>query len=158
MNKNYWKIIFAIYIVMLINFVVVKFNGNVYDTVNTIQMNIMRSTQGGTNYNFVPFKTIETYLSDLSFGVAFVNIVGNIIPFIPMGFLIPMVFRSQRKIIKTMFTCLLLITSIECIQFFAYLGSFDIDDILLDIISCVLGFCVSKCTREYINELPLFGR
>ena len=129
---------------MVINFVVVKFYGNIYHTVNTIQMNIMRRTQGGSNYNFVPFQTIETYLSDLSFGVAFVNIVGNVIPFIPMGFLIPMVFRSQRKIIKTMFTCLLLIVSIECIQYFAYLGSFDIDDILLNIISCFLGFLLFK--------------
>ena len=109
MNKNYWKIIFVIYILMVINFVVVKFNGNIYHTISTIQMNIMRRTHGGSNYNLVPFQTIETYLSDLSFGVAFVNIVGNIIPFIPMGFLIPMVFRSQRKIIKTTFTCLLLI-------------------------------------------------
>ena len=140
---------------MVINFVVVKFNGNIYHTMNTIQMNIMRRAQGDLNYNLVPFQTIETYLSDLGFGVAFVNILGNIIPFIPMGFLIPIAFRSQRKIIQTMFTCLLLIVSIEFIQFYSYLGSFDIDDIILNIFSCLLGFLLFKvCKRVYkVNKL-----
>ena len=140
---------------MVINFVVVKFNGNIYHTINTVQMNIMRRAQGGSNYNLVPFQTIETYLSDLSFGVAFVNIVGNIIPFIPMGFLLPMVFQSQRKIFKTMFTCLLLIISIECIQFFAYLGSFDIDDIILNMISCFSGFLLFKAYKEVYKKHAL---
>ncbi|ARF13988.1 VanZ family protein [Sporosarcina ureae] len=140
MNKNHWKIIFGIYIVLVINFVVVKFNGNIYNTINTVQMNIMRSAEGGSNYNLIPFQTVSIYLADLSFGVALVNIVGNIIPFIPMGFLIPLAFRSQRRMIKTMFTCFLLIVSIESIQFFAYLGSFDVDDIILNMISCFLGF------------------
>ena len=140
MRKSYWKIIFGIYIVLVINFVVVKFNGNINHTINTVQMNIMRRAEGGSNYNLIPFQTVRMYLTDLSFGVAFLNILGNIIPFIPMGFLIPMAFSSQRRMIKTMFTCFLLILSIECIQFFAYLGSFDVDDIILNTISCFFGF------------------
>ena len=140
MRKSYWKIIFGIYIVLVINFVVVKFNGNINHTINTVQMNVMRRAEGGSNYNLIPFQTVRMYLTDLSFGVAFLNILGNIIPFIPMGFLIPMAFSSQRRMIKTMFTCFLLILSIECIQFFAYLGSFDVDDIILNMISCFLGF------------------
>lgn len=140
MRKSYWKIIFGIYIVLVINFVVVKFNGNINHTINTVQMNIMRRAEGGSNYNLIPFQTFRMYLTDLSFGVASLNILGNIIPFIPMGFLIPKAFSSQRRMIKTMFTCFLLILSIECIQFFAYLGSFDVDDIILNTISCFLGF------------------
>ncbi|PIC84907.1 hypothetical protein CSV72_16415 [Sporosarcina sp. P20a] len=140
MRKSYWKIIFGIYIVLVINFVVVKFNGNINHTINTVLMNIMRRAEGGSNYNLIPFQTVRMYLTDLSFGVAFLNILGNIIPFIPMGFLIPKAFSSQRRMIKTMFTCFLLILSIECIQFFAYLGSFDVDDIILNTISCFLGF------------------
>ncbi|PID04496.1 MULTISPECIES: VanZ family protein [unclassified Sporosarcina] len=140
LRKSYWKIIFGIYIVLLINFVVVKFNGNINHTINTVQMNIMRRAEGGSNYNLIPFQTVRMYLTDLSFSVAILNILGNIIPFIPMGFLIPMAFSSQRRMIKTMFTCFLLILSIECIQFFAYLGSFDVDDIILNTISCFLGF------------------
>lgn len=153
LNKNQWKIIFGIYIVLVINFVVVKFNGNIYNTINTVQMNIMRRAEGGSNYNLIPFQTVSIYLADLSFGVALVNIVGNIIPFIPMGFLIPLAFRSQRRMIKTMFTCFLLIVSIESIQFFAYLGSFDVDDIILNMISCFLGFlffsAYSRICKKY---------
>lgn len=140
LNKNYWKLFLGVYLLLVINFVVVKFNGNIHQTIHTMQMNIMRRAEGGSNFNLIPLQTISMYIDDLSFGIALVNIVGNIIPFIPMGFLIPMAFHSQRKMIRTMFSCFLLIITIECIQFFAYLGSFDVDDVLLNMISCFLGY------------------
>lgn len=152
LTKNFWKLIFGVYIIMVINFIVVKFNGNIHDTIQTIQLNAMRSEEGGSNYNLVPFQTLAIYLNDLSFGVAFVNIVGNIIPFIPMGFLIPMVFQSQRKMFRTMFTCLLIILSIESIQLFTYLGSFDVDDLILNMISCFFGFLLFKAYKGLLKK------
>ena len=142
MSKKYWRILFGIYIILVVNFVIVKFNGNIHHTIHTVQMNMIGRAEGGSNFNLLPFQTISMYINDLSFGIAFMNIVGNIIPFVPMGFLIPMAFRSQRKLINTMVTCFLLIVSIECIQFFAYLGSFDVDDILLNMGSCLVGYLI----------------
>ena len=140
MFKNIWKVLFTIYILLVLNFIVIKFNGNIQHLINTIQMNMERRAQGESGANLVPFRTIKAYIDDISFGIAFINILGNIIPFIPMGFLIPAAFPSQRNIIKTMISCFLLILSIEILQLIFFLGSFDVDDIILNLLSCFIGF------------------
>ncbi|MEK3977416.1 VanZ family protein [Psychrobacillus sp. FSL K6-2684] len=140
MFKNIWKVLFTIYILLVLNFIVIKFNGNIQHLINTIQMNMERRSQGESGANLVPFRTIKAYIDDISFGIAFRNILGNIIPFIPMGFLIPAAFPSQRNIVKTLISCFLLILSIEILQLIFFLGSFDVDDVILNLISCFIGF------------------
>lgn len=136
MFKTIWKSIFTIYILMLLIFVVFKFNGDVYSVIDTIQTNKDR----GVGVNLIPFSTIGAYISDINDSVSIINILGNIIPFIPMGFIIPMAFPSQRNVFKTIISSLLLIFSIEILQFILFLGSFDIDDIILNLLSCFIGF------------------
>ncbi|TDY05470.1 UNVERIFIED_CONTAM: glycopeptide antibiotics resistance protein [Lysinibacillus xylanilyticus] len=148
MNNKNWRILFSIYILLVLKFIVIKFNGDIQDVINTIQSNMERRDQWGLSANLVPFRTIETYISDLSFSIAFMNIFGNIIPFIPMGFLIPMAFPSQRNIIKTMISCFLLILSVEILQLILFLGSFDIDDIILNQLSCFIGFILFKAYKN----------
>ena len=148
MNNKNWRILFSIYILLVLNFIVIKFNGNIQDVINTIQSNMESRDQGGLSANLVPFRTIGTYISDLSFSIAFMNIFGNIIPFIPMGFLIPMAFPSQRNIIKTTISCFLLILSVEILQLILFLGSFDIDDIILNLLSCFIGFILFKAYKN----------
>ena len=148
MNHKSWKIVFSIYILLVVNFIVIKFNGDLQHVMNTIQSNMERRSQGESFANLVPFTTIETYISDLSFTVAFMNVFGNIIPFVPMGFLIPMAFPSQRNMIKTMISCFLLILSVEILQLILFLGSFDIDDIILNLLSCFIGFILFKAYKN----------
>ncbi|WP_375199170.1 VanZ family protein [Bacillus sp. RS11] len=144
MFKTIWKSMFTIYILMLLIFVVFKFNGDVQDVINTIHINKNR----GVGVNLVPFATIEAYISDIDSDISFINILGNIIPFIPMGFIIPMAFSSLRNFMKTMITCLLLICSIEILQLIFYVGSFDVDDIILNQISCIIGFVLFKVCKN----------
>ena len=148
MNNKNWRILFSIYILLVLNFIVIKFNGDLQDVINTIQSNMERRNQGESGANLVPFRTIEAYISDLSFGISFRNILGNIIPFIPMEFLIPMAFPFQRNIIKTMISCFLLILSVEILQLILFLGSFDIDDIILNQLSCFIGFILFKAYKN----------
>ena len=135
----------------MLNFIVIKFNGDLQHVINTIESNMDRRNQGESAANLVPFRTIETYISDLSFSVAFMNIFGNIIPFIPMGFLLPMAFPSQRNIIKTMISSFLLILSVEILQLILFLGSFDIDDIILNLLSCFIGFILFKVYKNIFS-------
>ena len=148
MNNKIWTTLFFIYILLVLNFIVVKFQGDIQHVIYTIQSNMERRDQGQLNANIVPFRTIKTYISDLSFSIAFMNILGNIIPFVPMGFLIPMAFPSQRNIIKTMISCFLLILSVEILQLILFLGSFDIDDIILNLLSCFIGFIFFKAYKN----------
>lgn len=137
MFKSIWKSVFVVYITLIIIFVVLKFDGYVLNTIQTI---VPRKVQWGLSVNLSPFRTMGVFISNIHFGVGIKNILGNTIPFIPMGFLFPMAFPSRRSFLKTMGFCLLIISSIEILQFFFKLSSFDIGDFILNLFSCLLGF------------------
>lgn len=126
---------------MVINFIVIKFTGSIQQIINNIEVNKV-NREGGLGINLVPFKTIWAYTSDIGFGIALKNVLGNIIPFVPMGFLIPLAFPSQRNIMKTMVSCLFLILGIEIFQLIFYLSTFDVDDIILNSLSCFIGYMI----------------
>jgi glycopeptide antibiotics resistance protein len=146
--KNHWKAVFIVYILLLVNFIILKFTGDVDSVLTTIQNNRERSAHGEIAVNFIPFRTIRGYISDLAYGISFINLFGNIVPFIPMGFIVPMAFPSLRSGLKTMTACFLLICSIEILQGISFLGSFDVDDIILNFSSCYIGFMVFAAYKQ----------
>lgn len=93
--------------------------------------------------NFVPFKTILYYLSgNQSFGIAKENILGNIIAFGPLGFLLPLVFKRLKKIKFIIYTAFILSLMFELIQLFTSIGEFDVDDIMLNVLGAICGYLV----------------
>ena len=80
------KVIWWIYFVLLFGIVIIKFRGSFSELLIK-----MESTPFGTNYNLIPFKSIGEQLSHFSEGWARFNLLGNIIPFVPFGFLLPVV-------------------------------------------------------------------
>lgn len=104
-------------------------------SLNQIKANFLES-------NFVPFHTIYFYLSGRQrIEFATQNIAGNLFGFVPLGFLLPILFsnlRSSKKIVLVTF-----ITSLvfELIQLITNLGSFDVDDLLLNTIGGFIGYC-----------------
>ena len=154
MVGNVWKVLFYIYRVFVVHFIVLTSNADPPHALHTIQSNMERRSQGESFANLVPFRTIETYVSDLSFTVAFMNVFGNIVPFIPMGFLLPMAFPAQRNIIKTMISCFLLILTVEILQLVLFLGSFDVDDIILNLLSCFIGYILFQVYKNIFRVVP----
>ena len=108
------------------------------------------------NINLIPLLTIRNYWSVVSQGPenryfihCVINLLGNLLLFIPAGWLIPKVFSTQRNFFRFFATCAGLIFLVETIQLFTLLGSFDIDDLILNLIGMSLGFifyhiCKSK--------------
>src|SRR3954471_10622859 len=44
--------------------------------------------------NYLPFRTIAAYLrGDPRWSIAMLNLIGNIVLFVPVGFLVPLIFR-----------------------------------------------------------------
>lgn len=90
--------------------------------------------------NFIPFKEIMRY--KVTSVLFYRNVVGNILLFLPFGFLITdMLYDKTKKINFFITSIVVFITSlsIEIIQM--HIGrSFDVDDILLNVIGGVLGF------------------
>ncbi|MCT4620653.1 MAG: VanZ family protein [Marinisporobacter sp.] len=93
------------------------------------------------NYNFVPLKTITEYLL-LKHGIkgTIVNIGGNILAFMPLGFLYPVVHKSKKNYKHILIVSFILTCFIEGLQYISGAGTCDIDDVLLNVIGGLVGY------------------
>lgn len=102
--------------------------------------------------NFIPFKTIHFYLflANINLNIRIENLVGNIIGFGPFGFLFPLLIKNFRnfKVIILLTFCLSL--TYEILQLLFDLGSFDVDDLILNTTSGFLGYLLFKLTRLFL--------
>lgn len=99
--------------------------------------------------NFVPFRTILNYASgNAGMGVALRNLLGNILLFVPMGILLPLVFPGLRRVRRIAVTTLVISLALEVVQLVTGLGVFDVDDLILNVSGAVLGAAVSRVLRR----------
>lgn len=93
--------------------------------------------------NLVPIvgiiNMIQSAIEQGQYMYAVRNVAGNIILFIPVGFLLPLLWKQYRKSSKTITLSILLSLAIECSQLFLSRGT-DIDDLILNTIGAVLGY------------------
>ena len=105
-------------------------------------------TGGGTN--FMPFREILRY--DYGTTAFFKQVFGNILLFVPLGY-----FATSYCKIKNLGTIIIisLLSSsvIETVQHF--IGrSFDIDDIILNVVGGVIGYLLFTGLNAIKNHLP----
>ena len=137
------KIIWWIYIIMLFLLVVIKFHGSTSAIISRIER---YSLPGSINYNLIPFRSISVQLESISEGWARYNLLGNIVPFMPFGFLLPIAFRKINLFWKVIGVGFVVDLSIEVFQYITKIGSFDVDDIILNMIGIVLGYLLMRFT------------
>lgn len=95
--------------------------------------------------NFVPFHTINLYITywEKLGRIAFVNLVYNVIAFIPFGLAVPIVRGADRvSFWFTMITGFLLSAGIELTQLITLLGECDVDDVILNTAGVFLGWLI----------------
>lgn len=101
--------------------------------------------QGGYRYSLTPFKEIKRFIlywNDIGFFPASVNLIGNIVAFMPFGALIRWVLnRRVRWYEATLYTFLFSLI-VEIVQLITRVGVFDVDDIILNTIGGLIGFVV----------------
>ena len=115
----------------------------VFKELPLLRIGHLKLSFGGTQEgpaNLIPFKTILPYLLGYSgLLIAAINILGNIILFLPIGFLLPFIFpRMNWKSI--FFTALASGFIIEGVQATLHIGIFDIDDVILNGLGVILGY------------------
>ena len=109
---------------------------------------------GEYRYNLVLFKEINRFIQyrDTLGGFAvFANLFGNVLIFVPFGFFMPMASKN-RSFLITLFYSFSVSLCVEIFQFFTKVGSFDVDDMLLNTIGGVLGyilFVICNAIRRY---------
>ena len=100
--------------------------------------------------NLIPFRTLRLFADLLNSGVrshitiAVINLGGNIIMFIPLGFLLPKVFPKLSSLPRVLLATAVIITAVEIIQLFTLVGSCDIDDLILNIVGSAIGYWFHK--------------
>lgn len=104
--------------------------------------------------NLVPFTEILRY--KVGTHAFYMNVIGNILIFLPFGYFVSSYVRAS-KISHILFISLLTSFTIEFIQH--YIGrSFDIDDILLNVVGSILGFLLYIAINAIEKHLPRFFR
>lgn len=150
------KHLFVVYLIALVNFVIIKFFGDIQRVIDRIEMVRAQKVGGYWNLQLVPFRTITSSMdSFLRFGIedpASIAFIANIILFVPMSFLVPFVLRNP-SFLKTMGISLGIIVSIEIIQYVTNLGATDIDDVILNMTGCLIGYMVYVVSVELYKKL-----
>ena len=99
-------------------------------------------------YNLVPFAEIKRYVryaQKMGRMLVLLNLAGNVICFMPFGFVIPVLTVRYRGTCKMVLLSFLASLLVETIQLLSKLGSFDVDDIMLNTLGGLLGyllFCI----------------
>lgn len=135
MKKGIWRVLFWLYLIFLFLVVILKFTGSVQDLLARMQ-----SEPYGKTYNLEPFATIKIQLRHLSESWARLNLMGNTVPFVPFGFLLPMAWRKKCSVFKVLLCGLLFVLLAEAVQFYTNLGTFDVDDIILNMSAIFAGY------------------
>lgn len=114
------------------------------------------------NINLQPLHTIRNYLYVLRHSTnpaftrdAVINLGGNVLLFIPAGILIPRLWRNMRNFFRFLLLCTGVILAVETVQLFTLLGSFDVDDLILNLFGMTVGFLlftVAKALRTHHKE------
>ena len=105
--------------------------------------------------NLRPFHTIRLYLRLLINPVrpiltrlAIYNLAGNILLFVPMGCLLPLVFEKLRSLSKTLAASAMVTACAEIIQVLLLAGSCDIDDLILNLLGTAMGYPLYKILKS----------
>lgn len=148
-KKKLWFYLFLLYIVSLLIIVVIKPSG-LADRMHSILEN---RNNGIWSYNLYPFRNSLSYFRNITESYAYINILGNIVPFVPLGFFVPIFLKKHKRFLKTMFICILSICGIEIFQLVTALGFLDIDDIILNTIGCLMGYSIYSGFSAIGNRL-----
>lgn len=152
-SKRFFKLLFAVYIVVVIKVIIFKYPfAQLRAIADTWQKGVI--LEGLGTANFVLFHTIKMYI-DYAYKLNSVeNLAGNIFVFVPFGFLFPMVSRDGEKFSVMFANAFTFVLGIETFQLFSAFGAFDVDDILLNCLGAALGFGLYKIMGRINGRKP----
>lgn len=106
-----------------------------------------RYMMDGYAYNLVPFDTIQRYIvhrDHFNFDTWFKNLFGNLVLFIPIGFFLPLLHTGFRRSLPLLAATICMIAIVETAQMLLRVGSFDIDDIILNTAGAWIGLLMVR--------------
>ena len=89
------------------------------------------------------FSTINFIKGCISWKEIVTIVAGNVVMFIPFGFL-GWIFPRLQDLQNLLFTFISAITIVEALQYFSRMGIFEVDDIILNTFGVFLGFLIKN--------------
>lgn len=114
-----------------------------------------RNNVGGYRYNLVPLNEITRYWNLRSvYPRAFViNLLCNIVAFMPFGYFIALFADRKLSLFLGTLVTFMFSLMIESVQLVLMVGSFDVDDLILNTLGGILGilgYRLSRVLRKYL--------
>ena len=141
-QRKFYKLLFLLYVMILLW---ILFNRNRYVA------GVPYWDQVHQYVNLRPFETISLYWRLLTDPIrpvltrlAIYNLGGNLLLFLPMGVLIPAIWKNYRKLYKVLLLIAGLVAAAELIQVLILAGSCDIDDLILNLLGAAIGYPMHK--------------
>jgi len=103
--------------------------------------------------NLKPFTTIRLFYKSRSLNTEYKmgNLVGNVVGFIPLGLLLPLLFNWKRGW-QAVFGVFLISLSFELAQLLFALGVFDVDDLILNTLGGLIGYIIYWICRSIVRH------
>lgn len=106
------------------------------------------------SYNLVPLLEIRRFWlnrESIGYFAVFLNLAGNVLAFVPFGFFLPMLNRHTRGLFRMALFTFEFSLLVETIQLVSKVGSFDVDDLMLNTLGGILGYVIfSLC--DYVRR------
>lgn len=144
MSKKTIQIVFILYIAFLLYLTIFSRHMYVFDLSKDRILYFYQHVP-----NWQPFDSITLYMNVSDKKEFIYNVIGNIALFIPITFLSGFIFKHSYTSLLIAFG---LTWSIEISQLILICGSFDIDDILLNLLGAFIGFLLFHITKPIISK------
>lgn len=130
--KEFFNMLFVIYALLL------------FELLTKTELNV------NSGYNLVPFTEIMRY--EIGTQGFYLNVIGNILIFIPFGYFVSTYIKA-KKVGHIFLVTLITSFTVEFVQH--YIGrSFDVDDILLNVVGAIIGFLLYIAFSAIKKHLP----
>ena len=106
-----------------------------------------RVSGGGRYMNWIPFLEIRRFLGKfhtLGWKAVFLNVAGNILAFVPLGAILPVLFRFFQKFPAAFLGTALFSAAVEGVQYLTGRGRCDVDDVILNVLGGILGYALFR--------------
>lgn len=132
--KEFLNLVFVVYALLLFN----------------LLTNAELNTSSGLN--LVPFTEIMRY--EIGSHGFYFNVIGNILLFVPFGYFVSLYVKAS-KVSHIFFISVITSLTVEFVQH--HIGrSFDVDDILLNVVGAIIGFLLYIGFTAIKKHLPRF--
>lgn len=136
-------IIFGVYIVLLLCILLFADRGNIFYAGMGIKQYLSMNT------NLIPFYGIVDYVNNhindiLSTRILLANLIEDFMLFLPMGILLPSLFKRTESWMQFIKYIILILCGIELMQLVIKTGTFDIDEFMVNMSGACVGVMIVK--------------